>query len=770
MVSKMKTAALRSIFSLSIGLLLSSVGVATEFDPRSVAAEIDDLILAHLKAEELEPNPTISDGQFLRRTYLAIIGRVPTIEESDRFLASTDPEKHSVLIRQLLADDVAYSAHHFQFWADLLRVQGKVHWSLEYMVWIRDQIAANTPYDEMVRKLVTGHGLVFDNPAAGYYIRDTGMPLDNMSNTVRIFLGTRLECAQCHNHPFDKWTQMDYFRMAAFTYGFDHRGGNPHRSGIHNELRAEERAAYFDAVGTEDFPYLKDGDAIEDFLAKPSTEKFLERENLTESEFRTRAERAISARTKTEDRNEPVYGSIGSLYNTTTYLEVRHLSDTDLKLPHDYQYDDAKPHDLVAPGTMFGAEVTPSADPSARKNAYAEWLTSRDNPRFTRVIVNRLWKRTFGHGIFEPVDDLTDHTPISQPDLLTFLEGLMRDLDYDVRAFQNVLFHTELFRREMHREDHFPGMPFHFTGPLMQRMSAEQIWDSIATLVIPDVDQVAPNRQRNIDRMTGLRATYHSLNERPLEEVLPRMRKVGELRRVLDHQQREYEKRITAAYAAGETEKAKELTAELKEKDREFRRKSQEIVLVDLKDGKAIDTGMMGGMSGMTAQSAQSASHSIIKGELRTMPEGLDEAERRRWKEREHTNLRFFNETARNMARAVELESPARRGHFLRDFGQSDRDTIENASSNASVPQALYLLNSPLSIAISNPNSVLGAQLEQSSDPTQKIETIYRAMLTRKPTEHEVARILTNYETYGEETIEDLVWALLNSRQFLFIQ
>jgi hypothetical protein len=172
----------------------------------------------------------------------------------------------------------------------------------------------------------------------------------------------------------------------------------------------------------------------------------------------------------------------------------------------------------------------------------------------------------------------------------------------------------------------------------------------------------------------------------------------------------------------------------------------------------------------MTAQSAQHASHSIIKGEPRTIPGGLDENERRQWNEREHANLRLFNETARNMARAVELESPARRGHFLRDFGQSDRDVIENSSSNASVPQALYLLNSPLSVAISNSNSVLGAQLEQSADPTQKIETIYRAMLTRKPTEREVARILTDYETYGEETIEDLVWALLNSRQFLFIQ
>ena len=86
------------------------------------------------------------------------------------------------------------------------------------------------------------------------------------------------------------------------------------------------------------------------------------------------------------------------------------------------------------------------------------------------------------------------------------------------------------------------------------------------------------------------------------------------------------------------------------------------------------------------------------------------------------------------------------------------------------MPQALYLLNSPLNVAISNPNSVLGSQLEQSPDPAEKIDTIYRAMLTRKPTDREVARVLADYEIYGEETIEDLVWALLNSRQFLFIQ
>ena len=762
----MKTAGLRFFFSLGVTLLLSSVE-ATEFDPRPAAEKVDSLLNAHLESEGLNPYATISENQFLRRTYLAIIGRVPTIEEADAFIQSSATDKHSRLIQQLLSNDVAYTAHHYQFWADLLRVEGNVHWAIEYREWLKKEVAANKPYDEMVRNLVTGHGLVFENPAAGYYIRDTGMPLDNMSNTVRIFLGTRLECAQCHDHPFDKWTQMDYFRMAAFTYGYDHRGGNPHRSGIAASLREEERAAYRDAVENEEFPFFSDEDKVELFLSKPSMENLLERRGITKAEFRETAQQGIAALREAEATNESVYGSIGRLYNKTTYLEVRHLNDTDLELPHDYQYSDAKPDDRVEPRTMFGAEVPATDDPATRKQAYADWLTSPENPRFTRVIVNRLWKRTFGHGIFEPVDDLTDHTTINQPELLSFLEDLMRELGYDIRAFQNVLFHTDLFRREMHREEHYPGMPFHFAGPLMQRMSAEQIWDSIASLMIYDVDNHGPQRAKTLNRLVEKRAIYHSLNGYPLDEVLPRMKKVGEMRQELYVQQASYEKRITEAYSKGDNEKGKALTAELKEISREFDQKSQAIVLVDLKGRKAVDTAMMMGMS---AREFELPSNSFVKGAPRAMPEGLKDDERVRWKEQEQESLRHFNDTAREMARAVELDSPARRGHFLRDFGQSDRDVIENAVSNASVPQALYLLNSPLAVAISNSNSVLGAQLEQATDPTVKIETIYRAMLTRKPTEREVARILTDHETFGEEVIEDLVWALLNSRQFLFIQ
>lgn len=750
--------------------LFTAARASAEFDTKAAAQKIDRFLNANLKKQALEPTPKLSDEQFVRRAHLSLIGRIPTLEERDEFVASTDEDKDSSLILELLANDAGYTAHHFQFWADLLRIPDQAGWGLEYRMWVKEQIAANTPYDEFARRLVNGHGLMFDNPAAGYYIRDTGMPLDNMSNTVRIFLGTRLECAQCHDHPFDKWTQMDYFRMAAFTFGFDHRGGNPHRSGIHQALKAEERAAYHEAVGTKGFPWIADEKGIEKTLAKPNSQKTLENLGLTADQFRERARRGVDAEQALAEHNEPIYGSIGGLYNATTYLQVRHLKETDLHLPHDYQYDDAKPGDLVPTGTMFGAEVPPQADPADRKKAYADWLTSPDNPRFTQVMVNRLWKRAFGIGLFEPVDDLTDYTAISQPELLSYLEELFRELDYDVRVFQSVLYQTDLFRREVFRGERTPGVPFHFEGPLMRRMSAEQIWDSVATLVLPDIDTYAPNQPRNLQRMAEKRATYHSLNGYPLQEVLPRIKAVGDLRRDLRKKQANYEKKISAAYEAGENDHAKKLTSELRDISRKFDRRSREIALVDVKDGKAVESMQMMGL-GMTAGSGETKTRDWLKQiRGRKAPEGLSKEDRKQWDEAERESLQEFKQVAKDTARAIDLASPARTGHFLRVFGQSDREVIENATDNSSVPQALYLLNGPIGTAVHNSNSVLGSHLQSASTTQEKIDLIYRTMLSRNPTDRETARILRDYDSYGEEVMEDLIWALLNSRQFLFIQ
>lgn len=760
---------LLTLCTICLAALGFPVVAADGFDSKRAAGRIDEFVFKHLKSKKLEPNPTITDEQFVRRTYLAIIGRIPTTSESAAFLTSNNADKHSALIQQLLANDTAYTAHHFHFWADLLRVPPQQHWALVYREWIRQQIHANTPYDEFVRRLVSGHGLVFDDPAAAYYIRDTGMPLDNMSNTVRVFLGTRLECAQCHDHPFDEWTQMDFFKMAAFTYDFDHRGGGVNRGRMLNALTQEEKEAYSAAIPIEGFPRFRSEEQIADYLGKPFAAKYLAEHKLTEAQFRKHVNHGMTAERKLAEFNEPIRRKISQLGNSITYTQVRHL-DRPLRLPHDYQYSDAEPQDVVLPGTMFGATVPPQADQTTRKNAYAKWLTSRENPRFTRVIVNRIWKRTFGHGVFEPVDDLSDATEIEMPELLAYLEDLMREVDYDIRKFQSVLFHTALFRREMYRNDHPMGRPFDFAGPLMKRMSAEQLWDSIATLVLPNIDTHTPNRPKLLRRIAETKARHHSLEGRPMEEVLERMKVAGARDREFKQEQAKYQELILAAYDAGQEEEAQRLTSALKEKTREIDQLNRATVFVDLKDGRGSKETMMN-IGGSQPATDPSATLDFIKAaKVRRIPKGLNEQERKRWLEREHGQLKDFHTVARQMARAYDLESPARRGHFLRDFGQSDRDVIENASSHASVPQSLYLLNSPLAVAIHNRNSVLGSQLEDARRPEEKIAVVYRAMLTREPTDRETARILTDYEQHGDETIEDLVWALLNSRQFLFNQ
>ena len=745
------------------------------FDPRPAARKIDDFLYANLEKEEVSPNDQISDEQFLRRAYLNVIGRIPSISEADEFHQSTSEDKHSLIVRKLLYNDAGYTAHHYQFWADLLRIPTGIDYTLYYREWIKDEIRINTPYDELARKLVSGHGLIFDNPAAAYYLRDAGMALDNMSNSARIFLGTRLECAQCHDHPFDKWTQMDYFRMAAYTYDFDVRMGttkDSNRQKIYQDLNKRKWKAYTKASGFDDFPHLHNESKIGEWLSRPFAPKYLENNNLTEAQFREAAIRGFAARKEMEEFDQPVSQSINMLYGHISNVQVKHHKDKPLQLPHDYQYDDGKPGDIVIPDTMFGPDIPIFEDPKDRKNAYAKWLTSKENPRFTRVIVNRLWKRAFGHGLFEPVDNLTDRTEISQPELLSFLESLMQDLNYDIRAFQNVLLHTDLFRREMHLEDHSAGMKFHFAGPLLKRMSAEQIWDSISTLILPGIDTHAPNKKRTLDRIARTRDIYKSLEGRPIEEVMPKIKKAGDLRRQIRDEQVNYEKQISAAYTSGDNALASKLTKELKEKVREMEKKNRDLVFVDLKEKYPDSPVMMGGamMGGMMTSTTAETNDRISEARPRKAPEKLDPNERKLWDEQERKSLRHFRDVVRHMARAVELESPAKRGHFLRDFGQSDREVIENSSSHASVPQALYLLNSPLNIAIHNSNSILGGKLASLQKPKDKINLVYQSMLTRKPTQPEMERILTNYQTYGEETIEDLVWALLNSRQFIFIQ
>ena len=193
---------------------------------RTFTDSIDQKIDRRLKSYRQRPNKEINDEQFLRRAYLKIIGRIPTVEETEEFMSNRNSSARGKLIDKLLASE-GYAHNWFIYWADVLRaksrgiVGGNGADGIPFVMHLKETIAENKPYDDWVHDMLAATGPLWErgNGAAGYFYRDAGMGLDSMSNTVRVFLGTSLECAQCHDHPFDRWTQKQFFEMAAYTYG-----------------------------------------------------------------------------------------------------------------------------------------------------------------------------------------------------------------------------------------------------------------------------------------------------------------------------------------------------------------------------------------------------------------------------------------------------------------------------------------------------------------------------------------------------------------------
>jgi len=211
---------------------LGGVGIVRVKLPRPAVAEseyanfksnnyIDDLVLAKLKEVRIVPSDRSEDSEFMRRAYIDTIGVLPTAEEAKAFLDEKAPDKREKLVDRLLTRPEFVDYWTLKF-SDLLRnnQQTKQDKGLQvYYRWIRDSVRDNKPWDQMARELMTASGSGFQvGPANWYSIGDLGndYPLFVASATSQVFLGVRIDCARCHNHPFESWSQMDYYGLAAF--------------------------------------------------------------------------------------------------------------------------------------------------------------------------------------------------------------------------------------------------------------------------------------------------------------------------------------------------------------------------------------------------------------------------------------------------------------------------------------------------------------------------------------------------------------------------
>lgn len=674
---------------LSLPLLLSlavTVSPAAESakpltleQTHQIAARIDQFLENDLAAAKLPANEIVPDDVFLRRSYLAIVGRIPTPREALRFLDLNSPHKRSQLVEKLVSSP-GYESSSFNYFADLLRVQsGKEQYGLGWHVWLRKSIAEDKPWNQMVHEMLASNGHSAKDPAAGYYLRDRGMLLDNVSNSMQVFLGHQIGCAQCHDHPFDRWTQLEYYELASFS------------SGIQFQSTEARKAINRIAAATR--------------VNNPPPKQAI-RPNQGKGKGKGKGKNnANNAIRKLTQEFRPVFN----------YFNRNEISDNPkatLKLPEDYQYEDGDPGEIIPPATIFGDKLR-DVPPEQRREAFADWVTS-GNPYFAKVFANRLWKRTFGHGLVDPVDDWSKEAKTAHPELLAYLAEIMPEIHYRTRDFERILYHTNLFQRAAAIEESTPGTVLTFQGPQLRRMRAEEIYDSLLVLTYGDVDE-------NINT---------ALEDRWIE----------------------YQQELLALLSASPKEltKIKETIALNDKQKIAFQKKNTQLALQIRKANNRGDR--------TTAQRLRSQ---------------LDKARKQYSGSRNAIPLAFRrnltgNTKPRPNMRASEYPTPFKADHLVRQFGGSDREISESTDSLASIPQALTLLNGRVATTTDNRKSKIFEALAEISNDETRLEFLFLAFYSSRPTPQEVESFLPLAS--DREGIFTLARAMLTSKRFLFVQ
>jgi hypothetical protein len=618
------------------------LGIPKDPSVAQAAAIIDKGVLMGLNQAGQKPNPLASDEQFIRRVYLDLVGRIPTREETLAFLGNSSAAKRGEVIDQLVKSD-GFTSRMYNYFSDMLRVADDAQKAkfFTYEEWLKEQLAQNRPWNEVVRDMLVADGKLLENGAAGYLLRDRGMRLDNLSLTLSTFLGANVSCAQCHDHPFADWTQRQFYEMAAF-FGASEVGQRYRPGPILRDLREE--------LGQQAF---------------------------------LQARRLLDVNS----------------------LAIQDAKANDLVLPSDYKYKDGKPGDPVLPKLVVWNKddyrlrcyqkakdaLEKAEDDSQLREVFAHWMTSPDHPRFAMTIANRLWRLMFGVGIKEPITDLDDPSAASNPLLLQHIANEMVRLKFDLRAFMRLLCNTQTYQREAVTRELAMGESFYFPGPMLRRMTAEQACDSCVTLAIGDkVDGFKMKRGESYAKVMNVGSA----------EITPEFIK----------------------------EKLGEMVA------------------------------MRRAVAGVGFEGKGAAKRKRAMAKMQSTSEAGEEAEASRPEMMGGLVL----------ARASELRQPERDGHFLRMFGQSDRQLADSNSEEGSVPQVLMLMNGEAQELLSSRQALAVATAEKQATAEAQVESLYLSFFSRKPTAEELKVLFADIEAGLKPG--DLAWVLFNAREFVFVQ
>jgi hypothetical protein len=607
---------------------------------------IDRHVLMRLDQEKIPPSPLCSDEEFIRRAYLDVCGSVPPRAEVTRFMSDKASDKRDKLVDALLASE-RYSEHWSVMWSDLLREhsnsnrrEGTQRGS--YREWLQEALRRNMPYDQFARELIVASGSADENGAVNFYLRDENNRVETVNTVATVFMGTRMSCAQCHDHPFDKWTQNDFHNLAAY-FGRT----NVNIDAVQTLLKLEENKRLPDEVRKIMEPYFVEAhEALKKEEAAEKLGKLKEAGaggdgmGMNGMQMMAMNGKPRNYMKEIEDKLTKVQAEQAKkIIQNSQVRQVVERPNGDYRMPAegDGAKKDKKGAEIV-PAVFPWNSARKSTGPGSRRRALADAIVT--DRQFAAVQVNRIWAQLMGRGIVDPVDDFREKNPPSHPELLSYLTDEFIKAKFDNKFIIKLIMNSSTYQRSSTANASNKSDTTLYSHHRLRRMTAEQVFDSIL---------VATGRENGIA-----------------------------------------DSRIFARNAP-----------ELKGKGPNAGAKKIEV----------------------------------------------------QW--------------------AADLPTPARTGTFMNTFNQPNREQVQvSRDQDGSIAQALEMLNGRAINDAIRSSPVIADLLDRKMGSNEVITELYQSVLTRNPSTDEVgfATKLMKGGVVTREWIEDLYWALLNSREFMFVK
>ena len=422
---------------------------------KQAALMLDDILQRENADTGVTTTTTINDTAFLRRSTIDLIGRIPTIKELQEYESWGDARRAKLIDK--LASHPRFADRWTVFMADMLRIRSNLTGGNQLLAYINGSIKQEKPYDILVRELISASGRANSNPAVGYILGDDAMPMELAAATSQIFLGVRIGCAMCHDHPFDDWEQEDFYDLAAF-FGKTKKVESRRRGGT-----------VYTTEGDKMMVLWPPEDKAEPNKRTPVKPRFpFQLGEFDEIPHHIQRFEASRLAREQESSSDNATASLDALLDAV---------EPNISHPSDPVLEEAKKESrmLNVHGDIYRS--------SKLRNQLAQLITDPRNDYFARAFVNRIWAELIGHGFVEPLDNFSDYSGLHHPTTLDFLAQEFIASGYDLRTLVRIITLSDTYQRSALPADTPIKVrqmsELNFSAAPVRRMLGEVLYDSI---------------------------------------------------------------------------------------------------------------------------------------------------------------------------------------------------------------------------------------------------------------------------------------------------